>query len=75
MFLTGPFLIFGLGLLVTARWQRSAFLFRGTFPPAPALRATPVRVGAPVTPGHRAGVRPVVLESVVRLTRHGPDLA
>lgn len=26
MFLTGPFLIFGLGLLVTARWQRSAFL-------------------------------------------------
>jgi hypothetical protein len=26
MFLTGPFLIFSLGLLVTARWQRSAFL-------------------------------------------------
>jgi hypothetical protein len=26
MFLTGPFLIFGIGLLATARWQRSAFL-------------------------------------------------
>lgn len=26
MFLTGPYLIFGAGLLVTARWQRSAFL-------------------------------------------------
>jgi hypothetical protein len=26
MFLTGPFLIFGICLLVTARWQRSAFL-------------------------------------------------
>jgi hypothetical protein len=26
MFLTGPFLIFGMGLLVTARWQRSVFL-------------------------------------------------
>ena len=26
MALTGPFLIFGVGLLVTARWQRSAFL-------------------------------------------------
>jgi hypothetical protein len=26
MFVTGPFLIFGIGLLVTARWQRSAFL-------------------------------------------------
>ncbi len=26
MFLTGPFLIFGIGLLVTARWQHSAVL-------------------------------------------------
>lgn len=26
MFVTGPFLIFGVALLVTARWQRSAFL-------------------------------------------------
>jgi hypothetical protein len=26
MSITGPFLIFGVGLLVTARWQRSAFL-------------------------------------------------
>ena len=26
MLLTGPFLIFGVGLLVTARWQRSALL-------------------------------------------------
>ena len=26
MFLTGPFLIFAMGLLMTARWQRSVFL-------------------------------------------------
>jgi len=45
--------------------------FPGALPPSPALRATPVRLGTPVAPGHRTRVRPVAPETVVRFTRHG----
>lgn len=45
--------------------------FPGALPPSPALRATPVRVGTPIAPGHRTRVRPVAPETVVRFTRHG----